>query len=393
MPIRKAFLLALFLFVILTMGWFLFFLKWRESIERHDPPPQEPVENLQSGAIIHPDWSDTDREPVAASLDLSTLGLQEAAADRNRRALQGLSRELASQPRDQAVERVLDWLASGADMETGMWFRLGPGGQLLEASTFRSFAFDQLARLDPQLAADMAESVFRSGQMPSTPDEFALLLRNLARLTELADSERVDLLEAQMRRLTGNTEWIAQPGIPFLESFDVWVGLESVDAVQNLHSWLGLGEQNPALEHAAYLTLERLIDRIPEQTLYALAHPNTANLPAASANYRAALWARTPLEKISGEHLVDAYLLNPATTSVERSAFFAQLPNLHFSHSHNLLSEAKVPDANTLLERLEATRHQLLVWHEDPRFAPDRPSIENAVQRLQGMLGAAYDPE
>ncbi|MCC5834955.1 MAG: hypothetical protein JJU20_09505 [Opitutales bacterium] len=394
MPIRKAFLLALFLFIVLTLSWFLFFLKWRESVERYEAPAQEQQEPGSSsmyhmpGGDQPPTRSDGLPRPHLEStgFDFSELGLQAHAAAVNGPALEALRTELEALALDEALAQLLAWLEAGIDLPTGIWFELAAKGKLVGAPSFRTFAIDQLARMSPELAAEYAQAAFRR-ELPDFADEFALQLRNFGRYALDRDPSAPEQLETQMQRLILKADWVQAPGVGFLEAFDTWVALESTAALPTLTEWLGHGPQDPVLGHAAYLTLERLIDRSGAETFSELAVWTETPLRGDPAKRRAALWARAPLEQPEGVQLAEVYLLNPALTPAERRAFYAQVPNLHFSHSHNLLSEGVYPDAATILSRLQASRDQLANWRQDSRFAADQAAIEEALQRLQGVLG------
>lgn len=386
--------MALFLFIVLTLSWFLFFLKWRESVERYDTAPPEPQDAAPSS--LHPPADTGDLampfrpdETTAAppGFDFSELGLRPHAGRSNRAALESLRLELEALPADEAIAQLLDWLESGIDLDTGIWFELSAGGHLAGAPSFRTFVIDQIARIDPVLAAEQAETAFRN-ELPRSADEFALHLRNYGQHALDIDPAAPDQLKTQIQRLIANPDWVNEPGVGFLEAFDVWVAIESIDALPTLTQWLGQGPHDPVLGHAAYLTLERLIDRSNTETLTALTDWSDSRLSGDLAKRRAALWARAPLEQSAGVALAESYLLNPALTPTERAAFYAQVPNLHFSHSHNLLSHGVYPDANTIRARLQSTREWLIQRQRDTRFSTDKAEIETALQRLQGILGS-----
>lgn len=301
------------------------------------------------------------------------LAATETAEDRNalltrlKDALKGGQQSEVSS----AIRRILD---AKMDAPTGQGFKVGGGGTLLEAPTLRTMLLDQLARLDPTVAAAYAKEILNSS---TSPDEWAIALRNLARGD--SSSEAQALLEAKMTELLRNETWQRDPSVGYLEAFDTAVYLGGSNLLSPLME-LVTKKDNQAVAHAAFLALDRLTINQPAQTLALLnEHPEwMTGREETRANY----FARADVSDTAQRQLVEAYLLEAARSPAELQAFAGVFPNANFMISHNLLTSNKTPDGAVLARRDQASLTVVNEWLNDPRFEKLRPQVEKMKARL-----------
>jgi len=267
------------------------------------------------------------------------LGLHAAAAALSRArttkekqdALISLRHATATGSTHEIVTAIRQLLDSGTDASTGLGFKIGGGGALLEAPTLRTFLLDQLGALDPAAAAAYAREILNTS---NSPDEWALALRNLARGDTSAEART--MLEAKTGELLRNEAWQRDPSVGYLEAFDTAVHLGGTTLLPPLTELVSK-KDNQAVAHAAFLTLDRLTINQPAQTLAALnEHPDwMTGHEATRANY----FARADIGDATQRQLVESYLLDSTRSPAELQTFVGVFPNANFMISHNLLTE------------------------------------------------------
>lgn len=172
---------------------------------------------------------------------------------------------LAALPAAERATVYETFLAGGADGPTGEGFRVGPGGSLREAPTWRVAALDGLGAADPARAAAVARAILENS---SSPDEWAVALRNYGRT--LAEPGTDDFFNDRIDALLGNHAWRAEPTGGFLEAFDAavysghprWAG-----ALLEIHREAA----NPAVRRASAVGFEGLAAHQPLAVSQALA--------------------------------------------------------------------------------------------------------------------------
>ncbi|MEI9962995.1 MAG: hypothetical protein WDM76_18325 [Limisphaerales bacterium] len=226
-------------------------------------------------------------------------------------------------------------LDSKTDVTTQLGFKVANDGFLDDAPTLRTFLLDELGRIDPAAAADYAKVILAS---MDSPDEWAIALRNLARGD--ASVQGQELLAEKTAAMLQNTSWQQNPSVGFLESFDVAVYLGGTSLMPTLSEMVRRPE-DPAISHAAYLALDRLLINDPVNTLTALqADPDLMQgREATRANYFAAPDVRDPQQK----QILENYLLNPQISAAELNTFVGVYPNANFMISPNLLTQTQTP--------------------------------------------------
>jgi hypothetical protein len=251
---RRVVLVALPVALLLAVAW------W--SLAPRPAPPAAPGagSNAGSNATAAP-ASTTSPPPLAVDEMLRTLS---AAPRLNQTSLAGLREALRALPPTEASQRIREFLTTTNDTPTGLEFKLGSDGRLSGAPTLRTFLLEQLDQLDPAGAAAFARTLL---QNPTSPDEWALALRSLARGETDPDARR--MAAEKLQTMLTREAWQRQPSIGFLEAFDVAVHLRDPALVPTLTQLVQL-KDNQAVAHAAYLALDRLTITAPASTLAAL---------------------------------------------------------------------------------------------------------------------------
>jgi hypothetical protein len=359
-------LIAVLLAILVSLGWW--FSQTKRDVPDSPLPPaaiSKSPTTAEHKSLSRPEWDFT--AAASALVAASTGEARAAALAQLRGALtSGGTNEVSA-----AIRRLLD---AKTDAPTGQGFKIGGSGALLEAPTLRTLLLDQLAALDPVAAAAYARTVLSSS---TSPDEWAIALRNLARGDTSAAARA--LLEAKTAELLGNQAWQREASVGYLEAFDTAVHLGGTTLLPPLTELVSR-KDNPAVAHAAYLTLDRLVINQPVQTLATLNdHPEwMTGREETRANY----FARADVGDAAQRQLVESYLLAAARDPAELQAFAGVFPNANFMISHNLLTSNPTLDGTTLARRDQAALAVVNEWLNDPRFAQLQPQLERMQARL-----------
>ena len=295
-----------------------------------------------------------------------------------RQLLAELRAELAAMPTNAAVAAIKQFLDSKADASTHLGFKVARNGLLDDAPTLRTFMLDELARLDPAAAANYSKVILAS---KDSPDEWAVALRNLARGDMSADG-RV-LLEQKTTEMLQYEPWQQNPSTGFLEAFDAAVYIGGTSLMPTLTD-LVRKQDNPAVAHASFLALDRLVINNPTTTLTALlAEPDSMQ---GRETTRADYFARADVRDPQQKQVLENYLLNPKTTSAEIDAFAGIFPNANYMISPNLLTQLQAPDHATLVNRDAESLRVVQGWMTNPQFAQLLPSLQKLQERLAGFV-------
>jgi hypothetical protein len=292
-----------------------------------------------------------------------------------------LRSELQAMPTNAAVAIIRQFLDSKADAATRLGFKLASNGLLDEAPTLRTFLLDELARLDPAAAADYSKVILAS---MDSPDEWAVALRNLALGDASADGRA--LLQQKTAQMLQYSAWQQNPSVGYLEAFDVPVYLGGTDFVPAL-SGLVQSLDNPAIAHAAFLALDRLVINNPATVLESLeAAPDSMT---GRESTRADYFARADVRDPQQRQVLESYLLNPSIGPAELQIFAGVFPNGNFMISPNLLTQPTTLDHATLIDRDQQSLAVAQQWLADPRFATVSSELQTVVQRLQSFMAQA----
>jgi hypothetical protein len=352
---------------------------WLSRRQAEPPPPHTPpaptVANFQPAAPAHPLDGHAQRlREMGESLKAS------ADAANSRRSLAQWRAELAAMPRDAAVSAIRQFLNSKEDAPTHLGFKVSGSGLLDEAPTLRTFLLDELARIDPAAAADYSK-VILAGM--DSPDEWAVALRNLASGDSSADGRA--LLEQKTIAMLQYQPWQQNPSVGYLEGFDVAVYLGGTDLLPTLSDLVR--QQDPALSHASYLALDRLVINNPATVLGALeAAPDLMQGREAT---RADYFARADVRDPQQRQVLETYLLNPSLSASELQTFAGIYPNANYMISPNLLTPTPTPDHNALMDRDAQSLAVVQQWMADPRFASLGPALQSITARLRNFVQQA----
>ncbi len=294
--------------------------------------------------------------------------------DDAKEAMGELAARLAALPAAEASAAVREFLASTNDAPTGLGFKLRADGGLDEAPTWRLFLLDALAKTDPTAAAALAREILRQ---KTSPDEWAVCLRNVARVENSAEGRA--FLEAKTSELLRHEPWQVDPSAGYLEAFDVAVHVGGTNLVPPLAA-LARRQDNQAVAHAAFIALDRMTLRDAEATLGALqAQPG---LMAGRELTRANFFARADVRETGQRAVLDRYLENPALGAAELERFAGLFPNANFMISQNLLTRSTTPDHTALVARDAAALQVLDEWLADARFGRARAELLKTRERL-----------
>jgi len=324
----------------------------------------------------------------AAAQDISTqlddiVGRLTASADADasRKLLAELRGLLDALPREVASREVQSFLSLKKDAGTKLDVTVKAGGALGDASSLRVFLLDYLGQIDRPAAAAIGKQILSA---PSSPDEWAVSLRNVA----WADDSPGNLayLRAKTREMIGNPAWRQNPSSGFLEAFDVIVHARGFDLAPQLTE-LVRDKDNRAVAHAAYLTLDRLTITDPAAALAPLAAQ--PELMEGREQTRANFFARGDVRDPKQRALVESYLLDPRRSALELQTFAGLFPSANYMISNNLLTETATPAHAELAARDRAALETVDAWLADPRFSRLKPQIEAIHTRLRNFVQQA----
>lgn len=295
------------------------------------------------------------------------------------KTLSGLRTALLALPKDEAVARIRSFLDAGGDHSTGLSFGIVKDGTLSEWSSFRTFLLDTLLAVDPAAAAATGREILGK---PTTADEWALALRNVARGDGTADP---DFLRAKTEELIRNPAWQADPSIGYLNAFDVLVHVQAT-ASTPLLSGLIQQKDRKDLAHAGFLTLDRLVQSQPVDVLTRLAADTS--LQQSRPEMVAQQFARADLRDPAQQAIVKNWLLDPARSDVELRSFAGVYPNNNQFVSNNLLTaQAAAPGDDLAAHDREALK-VITAWASDPAFSSVQSHLRTMVSRLDGFVGS-----
>jgi len=301
--------------------------------------------------------------------------------DRKAEALNKIGREIEAVTTDELVAALRAMLDRGVDADTGLAFKIGPGGNLTGSPTLRVWMLDLLGRLDPAAAADYAATIYARS---SSADEWAIALRNDWRVA--ASQGKIEGPRTRVLELLHNEAWAREPSPGFLEAFDLCIASLAWEALPQFEAWLAPG-QPKALRNGAWIALDRLAMEGPTDFLPALAtHDNwLSTQPAMRAGLMARANVAAPVERAA----VESYLRRSDLAAAEGRRFFELLPNVSATVSYNLVTTARTPTPQFAALMDRATLSAVREWRGDPRFARWSTDLTAAEERLRESVASA----
>lgn len=285
------------------------------------------------GTIATPD-------PKTATLIQSSLAAfrNGPETDEGWNILKTLREGIRGAPEDAAAATILAFLKSGEDTPTGLPFTVGPDGMMDAVPTLRIALLDLLPSLDPRAALQMAREVMA---VRTTPDEYALALRNMA-WNDLNGDLRSEL-SARFADLL-KSPWLDQPSSGFLESFDIAVEIGGRPMFDRMASVAHDAEvkSNTAAGQAAYMSMDRMIVRDP--ALLATSFTGNAAWMDFAPIQRASLLSRLDIVDPAQRDVFLRYLTSAPHGDGELDYFANIFPNENFLYGNRLVTtDEKTP--------------------------------------------------
>jgi hypothetical protein len=296
----------------------------------------------------------------------------------SRQSLTQLRDYLQTLSPEAAVALIRQWLDTGTDALTLEGFKISPDGSLKEAPSLRVWLLDYLTSIDPRAAADYTETIFRSS---TSPDEWAVGLRASA----LADSspEGRARVQEKVRALVQTREWHNNPSAGFLEAFDLLVYTRDQEFTPELASLLK-DKKNKAVAHAAYLTLDRLVQAAPVEVLEQL--QSQPKLMEGRETTRADFFARVDVRDPQQRKIVETYLLDPKRGITELNQFAGTYPNANYMISFNLMTRTAAVSGDELAARDREALKVAQEWLADPKFSALSSHLQAIKSRLEQFV-------
>jgi hypothetical protein len=356
-----------------------------------EAPPTAPVPTSGASNAVTPAAASLSNPPIsAASPKPGLIDAFSAAAAQlknapdaaaRKKALEELRQALAAGSTNEVSAAIRRFLDSKADAPTGLGFKIGAHGALTEAPTLRTYLLDYLGQIDPAVAADYAKVILAS---MDSPDEWAVALRNLAN-GDSSDAGHA-LLAQKTAQMLQYAPWQQNPSTGYLEAFDAAVYLGGTDLLPTL-SGLVRQQDNPAVAHASFLAMDRLVINNTATVLSAL--QASPDLMAGRESTRADYFARADVRDPQQRQVLESYLLNPAISAAEINTFAGVYPNANYMLSPNLLTQNSTPDHDTLISRDAQSLAVAQQWMADPRFSNLGPALQKIKTRLQNFVQQA----
>ncbi len=331
----------------------------------------------------------TERPPVgraAPSPAVPPAGrdLSEAArtgfAERSAEAVVAdLEAELHRMAPARRLQILLELLASGEDLNLGLDFRIGPGGDLVSAPTLRTQAMEWLARWFPEAAAEHALNVFGDSD---SPDEWALALRNRGRVHDPTSDPA--FLRA-VERVVRDKIWRAESTAGYAEAHDALVAAARVDLVPELLDAMATA---PHLQRLGAQVLEKLVPAAGEAGFQqVLESPAYSDVP----RLRASLMARADPRNAREREFLGRYLREIIPEPKIRAFFLSQFPLASGFVAHRLLTtdRPRTVGEQVLLDAAALTL--VREWRSDSAIAPAHPELAELEERLLRDLETAAE--
>ncbi len=310
---------------------------------------------------------------------------EETRKTKARALLSQLRDELRKAPADVAAAAIVQFLDSGADSSTGLGFTLTGGGLLEDAPSMRTAMLDMLGQLDPNESVSYAQKIFNGSRVP---DEWALAMRNLGWQNQVGVHNTE--LRTRLSQLLDNQNWLANPSQGFLEAFDTAVHLGGLEDLANMASVMRLLDANGQVvkngtTHAAYIALDRITTRHPDQTLPALA--NDPDLLSWSPEHRGALMARADVSQPVQRSAIETYLGTLSQRPQELETFTGLFPNRNGLLGNALITTPREqPSFQQLLAQDQAALAAVQQWLQSGRYAVIEPNLRQISARLTTFI-------
>ena len=308
--------------------------------------------------------------PLLSSIE-QILDLLEKGTASNAALAQLKATLLAADPA-LAIAAIRSFLRTGRDARTTQEFVIAAGGTLSAAPTLRLLLLDALGQIARTARSDEAARVAREILAEkSSPDEWALSLRNLA----WTEPRARPFLADKMREMLGYAPWRTKPSAGMIEALDVIVFTKDASFISDLAE---LRAAKGALAHGADIALDRLADAAPLDVLIHLnTHPTLLNdRPFLRADY----FAKADLSQPAQRAQIEIYLGRPDIAVAEKTKLLKALTTPASFIGDSLVASAPPPDDGAARRTglIQTTR----VWLTPDRFPALREPLLEIQQRL-----------
>ncbi len=293
-------------------------------------------------------------------------------------SLRELQAKLGAMTSSEAVAWIREFLKNGKDRPTGLPFVIGADHTMKQWPTFRTFLLDSLRGIDPAAASEVSREILTK---PTTADEWALALRNIGLIDKSAEAH--ELLRGKAEALITNPGWQANPSVGYLNSFDVLVHTGATESTSLLSSLIQRKDRKD-LAHAAFLTMDRLVQKDPADMLTRIASDSA--LRQGRPEMAAQQFARADVRDPAQREIVKSWLLDPSRTGTELQSFSGIYPNNNHFISNNLLTTEITQSGAELAAHDRAALKVLNAWSADPAFTPVKEHLASMIARLNGFV-------
>jgi len=392
---RKAFIQAVLILLLLGVSWIALFTKLkRENVPGDTVPPleefQSPVvdpSNIEvEGELLPETPFRTDNRELVPDiwLDWWDYLSGQGSPEDMQTALAALRDLIGEMPPERASDWLMEFINSAADLRTGLAFQVQGDGRLRAANSLRAYLLDLLQMVDPDLAGSLAEQELVDRGTLLVPDVYVIHMRNFAKWPELDDNQAMPFLQDKFQQMIQHKPWTDNPTTAIAEAMDVAVYTRGVQFVPALSEMMQQG-QPQMLRHASALAMERLVDRMPLETLGMLLD----ELPrqSGSNNARAGYFARMDPGSPGAGELFTAYLTSPALNTGEAVRFLESFPNLNQSYSNNLLStHFSNTEPGEYVDWYERALVRIQEWQQDDKLLHLQDILTDTEDRLRTQL-------
>lgn len=309
----------------------LFFVNGGGSADTVEPVEEaivvEKMESL-SGEAESARTEELENEPdPQATSNLIAEGLSPQEQWEAQKALRD---ELLGLPQDEAVTRILDYLASGHDQSFKLPFKVGKGGWLVAAPTMRVWLLDILEEVDRSTAMQYAEDIFEKSEMS---DEWAIALRSAALGREsddgiLNNADR-EYIKSRAFELLRNSDWESSPSAGYLESYDVVPYLGDSDLLSEVAVQL----HDPKLGQAAFITVNKTVTIDSSMISEVVPKLREAQISSDVVGQLMALSDPSDVQQREG---ILRWFLREDTPAEEKKAFLGKFPTLGLIANYSL---------------------------------------------------------
>ena len=280
---------------------------------------------------------------------------------------------------EKATKYIENYFASNQDAQLASSFKVSKNGQLETAPTLRTALLDHLASINPEATATLSRDLLAE---PTSADEWALALRNLARV----EPDARDFLIKKTEELIRNPSWQTQPSIGYLNAFDTLAYVGATESTPLL-SELVQRKDRQDLAHASFLTLDRLTLTNTETMLSLIA--NDLALQQSRPEMASQQLARADFRHEAQRQIIREWLLSPERTSTQLHSFAGTFPSGNMMISNNLLTTTQPFSGSELRDRDLRSLETIDTWLHLPEFEPIKEHLETMSRRLTAFVNQA----